>query len=235
MTLPIRTTSRAACAGLFVLALSAAASAGPIIKLSLDDLALPDSSPDVVWRGGFNTLNDGVGSTPGQQNTAVDFVGVLGGMGDIASGASFTITGVDPDGAPQSFAGMVIQPTVGGTISLYDSSGALLLGATLDKGTLSGSTTSTSGSFFNINSMTITGGLLSDLLLPSPAAISIALVDVRGQDGSPGMRIVTDPSGSSLGLFFATAVVDIDALVPAPASAGALFGLLAVTGRRRRA
>lgn len=231
MTFPLRSSARGVAAAFGVVALAGLAQAGPVIKLTLDDLGSGGTNPDVGWRRGvLLTLDDGVAATSGTQNTAIDFVGALGGMTDISAGGSFSLTGVFANGAPSSFAGMIVQPTQGGTISLYDDFNTLLLSADIHDGALSGSSTGTAGSFFSIDSMQITGGTLASQFLPSPAAISIAMVDVN-TGGLMGMRIV----GSVLDDFNATAVVDIDATVPAPASALALGGLLGVAGRRRRA
>lgn len=232
MTFPMRSAGRALTAGLFVAAFVASAQAGTVIKLTLDDLGQAPTDPDLSWTGGsFQTINDGIAATTGHQNTTIDFVGDLSGMADIAAGGSFSITGVDAVGPAMAFGSLAIQSTMGGTISLYAADNSLLLQATINEGTLTGSTVGTAGSFFSIDSMTITAGSLLSELLPSPAAISIAMTEVTSAGGAAGMRVVA----GSLQDFTANATINIDALVPAPGAAGLLAGGLLVASRRRRA
>lgn len=226
---------RYAAATLALLAAAATTQAGTVIKLTLDDLGQPPSDPDVAWRGGtFGTLSDGVGSTNGQQNTAVDFVGALNGVADIAAGGSFTISGIDASAPPMAFGGVVIQPTRGGEMRLYDDLNNLLLSAQINDGSISGSSMGSAASFFTIDSMVLTGGSLLPLLAPSPSGLAIALTDVDS-GGAPGLRIIPGPAGQPiLANFTASATVNLDA-VPAPASSLVLAGLLGITARRRRA
>lgn len=221
---------RAAAPALVIAALSASAQAGTVIKLTLDDLGQTPTDPDVTWiRGTLATPNDGIAATTGMQNTAVDFVGDLNGLSDISAGGSFTITGIDASGAPMAFGGVVIQPTMGGQIALYAADNSLLLSADINEGSITGSSSGSAASFFTIDSMVLTGGSLLSLLQPSPSALAIALTDVDSS-GTPGLRIVS----GALANFTASATVNIDALIPAPASATVLGGLLGFTARRRR-
>src|SRR5262245_17718149 len=69
-----------------------AARASTIFKVSLGEIG-----PDVAMnaQGVLGTINDGIAGTPGDQNTAVDFVGFLNGMADInTKTASFTLSGL---------------------------------------------------------------------------------------------------------------------------------------------
>lgn len=221
---------RGVAPAVIVAAAAASAHAGTVIKLTLDDLGQPSTDPDVGWRAGsFTTLNDAIVATTGDQNSTVDFVGDLGGLADITAGASFTLTGIDAAGAPMAFGGIIVQPTSGGEFSLYAADNSLLLRAEIHDGSLTGSGSGSAASFFTIDSMVLTGGSLLSLLQPSPSALAIALTDVDS-GGTPGLRI----EAGALARFTASATLNIDALVPAPASALVLTGLLGGIARRRR-
>src|SRR5262245_787444 len=102
MTLPVF----AVCAVLS--AVGSASRAATILKLNLGG-----TGPDVAMNGAgiFGTVNDGVGGTPGDQNTAVEFTGFLDGFFTdiLSSTASFTMSGVGIAGLPSVGGGTVTQ------------------------------------------------------------------------------------------------------------------------------
>ena len=86
----------AALAAALVLSSFQMAGAGTILKLSLGD----DPPNDIEYSGGavgvLSTVDDLDGTSPGEQNTAVEFLGFLSSMTNIPTAdASYTITGVD--------------------------------------------------------------------------------------------------------------------------------------------
>ena len=160
--------------------------AGTIIKLGLGG----DSAADFEDTGGLlgvlSTADDGNGSI-GDQNTTVDFLGALESeAADILTAiASFTLDGVTADGSAIVIGGSVVfQSFLGGTLSLYDASNALLLSGTLDESSLAGTLgapatagviTTTFGQF--------TGGPLAQYLDPNSLSLSISLADVNNGAG----------------------------------------------------
>src|SRR3989304_4401677 len=101
---------------------------GAIIKLCLGDV-----DPDIEYTGGvggvLSTMNDGDLGTPGEQNTAIDFLDFLSGMTDITSpDASYTLNGVTAVGPASILFGVVVaQGFVGGEFQVYNDVGLLLL------------------------------------------------------------------------------------------------------------
>ncbi len=201
-----------------------------IVKASLFE-----GGVDVTFDGStFGTISDGDGTTSGDQNTRVNFLGALDGVPDIDDPfASFTLAGVTAVGAPQTVGPVVVQGTTGGIFSLWDAGNTLLLTGLLSDGAITGSSTAETGSFFNVVFMSFTGGTLAPLLDPNSAGISFALSSINGS-GALGLQIVNN----ALAPFQADGLVAIDgsaAAVPEPMTATllALGGVAAVFKRRR--
>ncbi len=198
--------------------------------------SLAEGGADVTFDGAvFSTISDGDLGTIGDQNTRVNFLGALDLTNDIDDPfASFTLEGVTVSGAPSQVGSVVVQPTNGGTFSLWDQGNTLLLSGSLSDGAITGSSTAETGSFFNVVFMSFTGGSLSPLLDPDSAGISFALSSIFG-NGVLGLQIVN----GALAPFNADGLVAIDgspAAIPEPMSAMllAIGGGAAALVRRRK-
>lgn len=210
-----------------------AASAETIVKFPLGS-----AGNDVAFDGTtFGTVDDGDASTTGDQNTAVIFSGVLAFLPEIEDAiASFSLDSVLASGAPAVNGTLVVQETTGGTFELYDPSNVLLLSGTLSSGALTGTSTDSTGSFFNTTFATFTGGSLAALLDPNTAGLSLALTSIFSAAG-PGLHVVNGAlspfSADAAGLLEGSASTQ----VPEPITAVMLLSGLAVGGavRRRKA
>jgi hypothetical protein len=214
---------------LLVSVLSTSVSAVTIIKFDLGG-----TGPDVSLTGGvFATVNDGIAGTTGDQNTRLDFTGFLDGLfADInTSTASLSIAGVTVAGLPNILGTLVTQATTGGTFAVYNPSNTLLLSGTLSAGAIVGSTASGTGSFFNTNIATFTGGSLLAHVATTPAEFSISFTNVLSGNFA-GMVV----SNNTLQNFSADATGQIaGAPVPEPASVALLLsGVLGAAVRRRK-
>ena len=215
-----------------VLALvTSSASADTIIKLGLSGTG----GPDVQYVAGvFGTADDGVAGTTGLQNTNSEFTGFLDPLvADILANASFTLAGVTASGAASVVGGVIVsQATTGGTFSLYDPSNVLLLTGVLGNGAITGSTGNSTGSFFNTNNATFTGGSLLAYVATTPAALSLSFTNLLS--GNVGAMVVNN---GVLGNFVADATGNISgSAVPEPASMALLLsGVLGAAVRKRKA
>ena len=99
--------------------------------------------------GTLSTIDDGEASTVGEQSTNVSYQDFLGGLTDIAAGASMTISGVDKLGDALDANGIVTQVTSGGTFFLYDDSNFLLLSGAFTGGVVVGSVSDSCGVFLH--------------------------------------------------------------------------------------
>lgn len=160
---------------LLALGFSREASAATIIKFDLGG-----TGPDVAFTSGsLSTVNDGDASTLGDQNTSVDFVNGLSFLPDIVNGmASLTLSDVLASGPATVVNGVVSVSTSGGSFQLYSTDNSLLLSGTLDAGVISGTSSLSTGSFFNTTAGTFTGGSLLAFVAPTPAGISLALGEI---------------------------------------------------------
>lgn len=177
------------CAVVLLLFAASSASADTILKFSLSEV---DS--DILYEGGeLFTPSDGDLSTPGDQNTALNFTGFLDGLfTDIEEeSASFTLDSVVAVGDASLTAGIIAQQTDGGTFSIWDDNNELLLSAELGEGAISGSANASTGSFFNTEVVNYTGGSLLAFVLPSPGGISLSLASIM-TNGEVGLRILND-------------------------------------------
>ncbi len=189
--------------------------AGTIIKLGFGT----DSKPDIALSNStLSTFDDEFGATVGDQNTEVTFLGVLGGALFIEGDrASFSLADIAVTEAPTVIGTTVLQPTAGGTFSLYGPSNELLLGGTLGSGTLSGPTGgSATGGFLTTGFGSFTGGSLLTLLDAadlSQSSISIALTDVND-----GQGLTIDSQSGNVQDFTADGTANLGAQVPEPSS-----------------
>ena len=122
-----------------IVALGSVAHAGTIIKLNLGG----DNSTDISYDGtSLSTLNDGDAASPGDQDTAVDFLDILSPLPDLPSPqASFSLNGLAKSSPLATVInGLVIQNFSGGTLKLYGPGPAydLLLSGSLNNSALAG-------------------------------------------------------------------------------------------------
>lgn len=220
------------------------ARAGTIIKLSLGN----DAAPDVEYVGGvFSTIDDLIPS-PGEQNTAVEFLGFLNSIPNIAAAdASYTIDGVTKVPGPAAeFGGVIQQDLTGGTFQLWDDDGVtLLLGVALGNSRLFGNNGPPgAGAVFSTSFGTplggAAGGTLASLIAPGTISFSIGMTNINNGLGLSlaGPFSVFGPvTFGTLNDFSADVTKSIDAeQVPEPAAALLLVigGLMAPTVLRRR-
>lgn len=211
-----------ACALLF----AQSAQAGTIIKLSLGD----DPTPDVEFDGAiFSTIDNGDGATPGEQNTAVEFLDFLSSHPPIPTAiASYTVSGVTAvTPATVLFGSLVIAEFTGGSFALYDDLGGLLLSADLDDSALSGPLgPPATGALFTTTFATVTGGSLAPLIDPNTISLSISMTDING---GLGFSTSSGLGGDFLDPFEADVTENIAAeQIPEPATA--VLAMLALAG-----
>lgn len=206
------------------------ASAETIIKFGLGEIG-----PDVSFDGTtFGTNDDGNAATTGDQNTRLNFVGPLAGvLADFLNAtASFSLDGVVTDGAAVVIGSSVFQALTGGTFSVYDPNNNLLLSGTLASGSLQGSLTGSTGSYFNTDFATFTGGSLLPLLVPDLGGLSIALAGIVSAGGG---HLSIDQNGNLLP-FSANSdgLIDGQGAIPEPATVLLLLsGVVGMAHRRR--
>ena len=198
--------------------LSHAAQAGTILKLGLGtgggvDIEYAD---DVL-----KTTNDGDTSTPGDQNTAVQFLDFLNDADftDIPSGASFSMNNLVPVGPPTTFFDqLMIQNFTGGTAQLYSPTNELLLSTNLGNSALTGSIGPPAiEALFTTTFTNITGGTLKPLLFPNSLTLSMNLMTISN---GTGFTISEDDAEQQLDPFEADARMIIAARpIPEPATA----------------
>jgi hypothetical protein len=247
MTFHVKVFLRVAMAAALVLPAFQDASAGTIIKLSLGD----DPAADIEYTSGIlSTVDDGDGSSPGDQNTAVEFLDFLSSLTNIPSAdASYTLSGVTPAGPAVHVIslGTVLQPFTGGTFELWDDLGTLLLGVSLGDSELAGTVGGTAtGAVFSTTFGTPlpgpAGGTLAPLIAPGTVTMSISMSHINGGAGlsiTPFLAPVPGIELATLHDFVANVTKSIDAerLIPEPTAALLLVlgGLIAVPCLRRRA
>lgn len=216
----------------FTLGMATPSSAETIIKFAMSEVG-----PDVQFDGTtFGTSDDGNAATLGDQDTRLFFEGALSSIADILDPiASFSLDDVLASGLPTVIGSVVAQSTTGGTFSFWDETNTLLLSGTLSTGVITGSSTASTGSFFNTSFATFTGGSLAALLDPNSAGLSIALTSIMSADG-PGLHI--GPDGRLLPFTADGAgLVEGSSAIPEPATALMLLSALGAGGvaRRRKA
>ena len=157
------------------------AQSSTIIKLNLGSVG-----PDVGMNAGqLSTINDGIVTTTGDQNTGVEFTGFLDPLPDInTSAASFTLNGLSAVGPTQQAGSLVIQNLSGGQFSLYDPTNVLLLQGPLSNSVLTGVIGPPgTGGLFTTTLSSVTGGTLASLIVPGSVSLSMNLTNVNGGAG----------------------------------------------------
>lgn len=201
-----------------------ASSAGTIIKLDLGD----DNAADVVFDGTqLSAVDDGNGSTTGNQDTEVEFLDFLSGEADISGPppASFSLSGLTTAGAANVFANvLVIQNFTGGTFNLYDGSNNLLLSGLLDDSTLTGPIgPPATGALFTTTFASVTGGSLAPQIDSDTITLAMGLSSISS---GAGFTVNTGGAAPLLNPFTADATLSIAAEpIPEPVT-----GLLLIVG-----
>lgn len=208
---------------------SSGASASTILKFGFG----ADSMPDIASVGGvLSTVDDGNASTPGDQNSGIEFLGFLNSMSPIPiADASITIDGIQLTDDMSTIGNLVVQPTSGGVFSFWDETNSLLLSGTFGDGMLTGSLGDpATGSLISLNFGSFDGGSLINLVDPNSAAFSLSFTGVN--DGA-GFSIVEN--ATRISDFTSDATGLLSAAVPEPASASLILaGLVGLCGLRRR-
>ena len=195
-----------------------------------------DEAPDLQGVDGIlSTVDDGDATTPGDQNTGVDFFGPFAGMASIpVANASITFEGIELTNAIQAIGNLILQPTAGGNFKIWDDTNALLLSGTFGDGLITGSVDATaSGSLFSLEFGTFDGGSLQNQLDPASLGFSLSFI---GINGGTGFSVTENPL--ALNNFTTDATGLLSAAVPEPAStsilATGLIGLIVFSGRKLR-
>jgi hypothetical protein len=165
--------------------LGSASHPATIIKLNLGSSEAPDV--EMTAAGEYRTVPvdaaDPLNLTTGNQNTDVEYTGILDWIPDIQMKiASFTISGVNKDGLASNFGNHFIQNFMGGSFQLYGPApvNELLLDTTLTESSLFGFLPTATGSYFNTTLGVATAGTLKDYILPGTVQIQMQLADVNG-------------------------------------------------------
>jgi hypothetical protein len=215
------------------------ADAGTIIKLSLGS----DAAADYQFSGGpvgvLSTINDGNGGTPGDQDTAIEFLDFLSSIPNIPAGASYTMSGLTAVPPATVFAGYAFQDLAGGTFQLWDNLNNPLLNVQLTTSTIVAQPGNPSGAVLTTTLGTPLGGPLAPYIVPGSVSVSIALSDIKS---GLATGIVFNPTGVGIGnlsAFTADATKNILADgtgIPEPTSIMLVaMGVLLANGVRRRA
>jgi hypothetical protein len=218
------------------------------------EMSLGAVTPDIQFNGtSLSTMNDGNGTSLEDQDTSVLFLGFLDPLfADILNpppmSASFSITGLVPDGGAQLIAGSIILQNFkkDATFVLRDASNVTLLSGKLGTSALTGALGNSTGGLFQTTVGEATGGSLLPYINPGSVAMSMnftSIVDTAS--GTPGLRVSPLPPpgpppfsfATTLLAFTADATANIEATIPEPAGLTLLVvgGALGLVGRRRAA
>jgi hypothetical protein len=168
-----------------LLTFSQVATAGTILKLSLGN----DPTADLAYSGGFggvlSTIDDGDGASPGDQNTAVEFLDFLSSMTNIpAADASYSLSGATAAGPASVVGTVVLQSLTGGTFQLWDDDDVtLLLDVALGDSTIVGQVGNPAGAVFSATFGTPLAGTLASQIAPGTISMSISMTDINGGGG----------------------------------------------------
>lgn len=215
--------------------------ASTIIKLNLGGVG-PDLSMNAL--GVLGTVNDGVATTTGDQNTNVEYTSFLDPIPDINPAfGSFTLSNLAsvPPTIPVG-PGVVVQNFAGGTFNLYDPSNSLLLSGLLTTSSLTGTVGPPgTGAVFTTNIASVTGGALAPFIVPNSLALSMNLTNVNGGAGFsttplPRGGVVLDPFLADSFVNISGEPTELGGGIPEPGTfVLATIALVAGTAVRRRA
>ncbi len=168
-------------------------------------------------------------STPGPQDSQVDFGGLLDWYPDIVSPpGSFTLDGVTRSGSATVFGSLIIQQFTGGTFSLYDASHTLLLSGGLTNTALSGTAGLKDNGLLTTSFSTTTGGTLAPYIDPTSLVLQMHLSNINS---GAGLSTVANPPpvGNVLQPFTAGVMANINGnQIPEPKVGALLLVLLAL-------
>ena len=217
--------------------------AGTIIKLSLS--AAP---ADIIFNGTvLGTIDDGDGTTSGDQNTSAVFLDLLDSQhADILPpDASFSLKNLSANGPVNPFPTispvLVIQDFTGGNFELYDTvanGDTLLLSGTLNNSTLTGPIgPPATGALFTTSFANVTGGTLMPFIDAGSLTLSMTFTQIS--NGAGFSIDMTNPAAPKLNTFTADAAVNIAAepsgpIVPEPVAATLLLIGAALAGAAAR-
>jgi hypothetical protein len=213
--------------------LSSASQAGTIIRLGLGS----DASPDIEFDGTtLSTFDDGVAGTTEDQNTNVDFQGLLESFAtDIpTSVASVSLNGLVAAPPATVVAGtLVIQNFTGGSFILRNAANVELLSGTLGGSSIAGTLGGTgTGALFTTSFSSVNPtGTLAQYIKPNTLTLSMSFTNVLS-GGASGFALA--PFGidtSKLSAFTGDVTINISAeAIPEPMSATLLFVAVSLTG-----
>lgn len=196
-----------------------------------------DPGPDIQMLDGIlSTLDDGDMSSSGSQNTGLDFVGFLSSIPSIpVAAASISIDGVTLSDDLSQVGGLFLQPTTGGSFSIWDDADMLLLSGTFGTGMLTGVVGGpATGSLISLDFGTFDGGSLASMVDVNSAALSLSFAGVNDGLGFS----ISGGETPRLDNFMTDSTGLIAASVPEPMGASLLcasgLGLVAFCRRRLR-
>jgi hypothetical protein len=227
----------AACCGLVLNAVPAAR-ASTIMKLHLNG----DGANFGYSNGVFSALDDGLTSTPGSRNAAIEYVDAAQALAlSLApSESSFTLTGLTASSQSRTISGsLVVQSFDLGTLAIYGTDRSLLLEADLSVSAITGplGPPSTQGLFLAFGE--ITGGTLAVGLDPDSLRVRMKLPTVtNGFSVTPLPQAPPPPTHYADLNAFSAMTLSIEILaepIPEPAAVALLLiaGSFKALARRR--
>jgi hypothetical protein len=213
--------------------------AAPIMKLNLGG----DGADDVAFEyGQFSTIDDGIDSTTGQQNTAIEFMDFLDPFADITgSQASFSLSGLTPTGDSTTFSGWLVeQDFVAGSMSIFAPDNTLLLSADVSISAVTGPLGAPGLQGLFLGLADVTGGMMAPYLDADSLSIRMKLPSINSGGGfsvspPPGLP-APDQHLAPLNSFSAGATVEIRGEpIPEPSALAVwAVGAAFVACRRRK-
>ncbi len=194
--------------------------------------------------GVLSTLDDGISSTSGDQNAAIEFVGMAEATAFSIvppPEGSFTLAGMTASSPSTTFSGsLVVQDFSLGSLAIYAADDSLLLSADIFLSALTGplGPPNSQGLFLAFGE--ITGGSLAPLYTPDSLRVKMKLPTVTGFSVSPLPGAPPPPIHLATLEPFTAIAMSVEILaepIPEPAGAASLMIAAAMIGtalRRRR-